>query len=111
MLILKEKNTQSIALSRRLCRADRKRFAAKICMNYLIAYYKANKLNKAIEGFKQLSGKEDSLSQHAMYLLGDSYLKTDQKVKCKKRISFLRFQQQQSYTKGNFKISICQAFL
>jgi TolA-binding protein len=33
------------------------------------SYYKANKLNKAIEGFKQLSGKEDSLSQNAMYLL------------------------------------------
>jgi tetratricopeptide (TPR) repeat protein len=36
------------------------------------AYYQANQWTKAIEGFKQLSGKEDSLSQHAMYLLGDS---------------------------------------
>ncbi len=43
------------------------------------SYYQAANYNKAIEGFKQLSGKEDSLSQHAMYLLGDSYLKVDQK--------------------------------
>ncbi|HVG41688.1 MAG TPA: tetratricopeptide repeat protein, partial [Chitinophagaceae bacterium] len=43
------------------------------------AHYQANNLDKAIEGFKQLSGKEDSLSQHAMYLLGDSYLRTAQK--------------------------------
>ena len=34
------------------------------------AYYQANNYTKAIDGFKQLSGKEDSLSQHAMYLLG-----------------------------------------
>ena len=43
------------------------------------SYYQANQLNKAIEGFKQLSGKDDSLSQHSMYLLGDAYLKTGQK--------------------------------
>src|SRR5690606_11850383 len=42
------------------------------------SYYQANQLNKAIEGFRQLSGKDDSLSQHAMYLLGDAYLKTGQ---------------------------------
>src|SRR6185503_9921093 len=44
------------------------------------SYYQSNQLNKAIEGFKQLSGKDDSLSQHAMYLLGDAYLKTGQKA-------------------------------
>ena len=42
-------------------------------------YYQAKQYPKAIEGFKQLSGKEDSLSQHAMYMLGDAYLKTGQK--------------------------------
>src|SRR5258706_3567076 len=52
------------------------------------SYYKANKLNKAIEGFKQLSGKEDSLSQNAMYLLGDAYLKTNQKANARNAFSF-----------------------
>ena len=42
-------------------------------------YYKANQLNKAIEGFKQLSSEQDSLGQNSMYLLGDCYLRTDQK--------------------------------
>ncbi len=42
-------------------------------------YYQAKQYPKAIEGFKQLSGKEDTLSQHAMYMLGDAYLKTGQK--------------------------------
>ena len=32
-------------------------------------YYQAKNYNKAIDGFKQLSGKEDSLSQGAMYML------------------------------------------
>jgi hypothetical protein len=40
----------------------------------------AGKYPKAINGFKQLSGKDDSLSQHAMYLLGDSYLKVGEKA-------------------------------
>ncbi|MDZ4796158.1 MAG: tetratricopeptide repeat protein [Bacteroidota bacterium] len=51
-------------------------------------YYQANKLSKAIDGFKQLSGKDDSLSQHAMYLLGDSYLKTGQKANARNAFLF-----------------------
>jgi hypothetical protein len=43
-------------------------------------YYHAKNWNKAIEGFKQIGGKEDSLAQNAMYLLGDAYLKTGQKA-------------------------------
>src|SRR5690606_4172770 len=43
------------------------------------SYYQTGQLPKAIEGFKQLSGREDSLSQNAMYLLGDAYLKTGDK--------------------------------
>lgn len=42
-------------------------------------YYQSKQLNKAIAGFKQLSSGQDTLSQNAMYLLGDSYLKTNQK--------------------------------
>ncbi|HEY0750065.1 MAG TPA: tetratricopeptide repeat protein, partial [Chitinophagaceae bacterium] len=51
-------------------------------------YYITNNLNKAIDGFKQLSGKEDSLSQHAMYLLGDSYLRTNQKSNARNAFLF-----------------------
>ncbi|GAA4331765.1 tetratricopeptide repeat protein [Flaviaesturariibacter amylovorans] len=52
------------------------------------SYYQANNHTKAIEGFRQLSGKEDSLSQHAMYLLGDSYLKTGQKANARNAFLF-----------------------
>lgn len=52
------------------------------------AYYQNGDFTKAIEGFKQLSGKEDSLSQHAMYLLGDSYLKTGQKANARNAFLF-----------------------
>src|SRR5690606_37750681 len=52
------------------------------------SYYQANQLNKAIEGFRQLSGKDDSLSQHAMYLLGDAYLKTGQKANARNAFLF-----------------------
>lgn len=52
------------------------------------AYYMNNNLPKAIEGFKQLSGKEDTLSQSAMYLLGDAYLKTGQKSNARNAFLF-----------------------
>lgn len=43
-------------------------------------YYDANAVEKAIEGFKQLSNEKDSLGQNSMYLLGDLYLRTNQKA-------------------------------
>lgn len=52
------------------------------------SHYQAANYNKAIDGFKQLSGKEDSLSQHAMYLLGDSYLKTGQRSNARNAFLF-----------------------
>ena len=57
---------------------------------YELSYsqYQNGEYSKAIEGFKQLSGKEDSLSQHAMYLLGDSYLKTNQKANARNAFLF-----------------------
>lgn len=57
---------------------------------YELSYscYQAKNYNKAIEGFKQLSGREDSLSQHAMYLLGDAYLKTGQKSNARNAFLF-----------------------
>lgn len=51
-------------------------------------YYQAGNMAKAIEGFKKLSGKEDALSQHAMYMLGDAYLKTGQKSNARNAFLF-----------------------
>lgn len=42
-------------------------------------YYFDKQYLKAIDQFKPLAGGDDSLSQHAMYLLADAYLKTGQK--------------------------------
>ncbi len=51
-------------------------------------YYQSQNYNKAIEGFKQLGGKDDSLAQNAMYLLGDAYLKTGQKANARNAFLF-----------------------
>ncbi|HEX9510746.1 MAG TPA: tetratricopeptide repeat protein [Puia sp.] len=51
-------------------------------------YYQTKSWNKAIEGFKQLGGKEDSLAQNSMYLLGDAYLKTGQKANARNAFLF-----------------------
>lgn len=42
-------------------------------------FYKEKELNRAIRGFKQLSGTTDSIGQYSMYLLGDCYLKIGKK--------------------------------
>lgn len=51
-------------------------------------YYSAKVWNKAIEGLKQLGGKEDSLAQNSMYLLADAYLKTNQKANARNAFLF-----------------------
>lgn len=52
------------------------------------SYYSTGNYNKAIDGFRRLSGKEDSLAQNAMYLLGDAYLKTGQKANARNAFLF-----------------------
>jgi TolA-binding protein len=52
------------------------------------SYYASGNLTKAIEGFKQLGGKEDSLAQNSMYLLADAYLKTGQKANARSAFLF-----------------------
>jgi TolA-binding protein len=51
-------------------------------------YYQAQNYKKAIDGFIQLGGKDDSLAQNAMYLLGDAYLKTGQKANARNAFLF-----------------------
>lgn len=50
--------------------------------------YNVQQYTKSIEGFKQLSEGEDSLSQNAMYLLGDAYLKSNQKANARNAFLF-----------------------
>lgn len=52
------------------------------------SYYASGNLAKAIEGFRQLGGKEDSLAQNSMYLLADAYLKTNQKANARSAFLF-----------------------
>jgi TolA-binding protein len=42
-------------------------------------YYDAQQYRKASDGFKELGGKQDTIAQNSMYLLGDSYLKLGNK--------------------------------
>ena len=51
-------------------------------------YYQTQNYKKAIDGFKQLGGKDDSLAQNAMYLLGDAYMKTGQKANARNAFLF-----------------------
>jgi tetratricopeptide (TPR) repeat protein len=51
-------------------------------------YYQQKNWKKSIEMFKPLSDGKDSLSQHAMYLLGDAYLKTNDKANAKTAFRF-----------------------
>lgn len=51
-------------------------------------YYEASNWNKAITGFKQLGGKEDSLAQNSMYLLADAYLKVNDKPSARNAFLF-----------------------
>lgn len=51
-------------------------------------FYDANLLNKAIEGFKQLSAEKDSMGQNSMYLLGDCYLRTHQKANARNAFQY-----------------------
>ncbi len=54
-------------------------------------YYDAGRLEKAIDGFKQLSDDRDSLGQNSMYLLGDCYLKTNQKANARTAFQFCAY--------------------
>ena len=51
-------------------------------------YYQTQNYKKAIDGFRQLGGKDDSLAQNAMYLLGDAYMKTGQKANARNAFLF-----------------------
>ncbi len=51
------------------------------------SYYRVNEWKNAVEKFKPLSNADDSLGQTAMYLLGDCYLKTNDKKSARNAFS------------------------
>jgi TolA-binding protein len=55
------------------------------------SYYKEEQLQKAIDGFKQLSNEKDSMGQNSMYLLGDLYLRTNQKANARTAFQYSAF--------------------
>jgi len=54
-------------------------------------YYDAGQFGKAIEGFRLLSDERDSLGQHAMYLLGDCFLRTNNKPAARSAFQFCAY--------------------
>ena len=69
-------------------------------------YYDANRLEKAIEGFKQLSGEKDSMGQNSMYLLGDCYLRTNDKANARNAFQYCAYnssnKKQQQVSRFNY---------
>lgn len=51
-------------------------------------YYTEGNNAKANEGFKQLSNERDSMGQNSMYLLGDLYLKTNDKANARSAFQY-----------------------
>jgi len=70
------------------------------------AYYKENQLDKAMEGFKQLSSEKDSMGQNSMYILGDLYLRTNQKANARNAFQYSAYngsnKKQQQISRFNY---------
>ncbi|HEY2726863.1 MAG TPA: tetratricopeptide repeat protein, partial [Parafilimonas sp.] len=74
-------------------------------------YYDAEQYKKASDGFKELGGKQDTIAQNAMYLLGDSYLKLGNKAGARNAFLFCALnstdKQQKEVSKFNYaKLSV-----
>ena len=55
------------------------RVRKEVLYEYGYTFYQLGQYSEAIDKFQQLSNQQDSLGQGAMYLLGDCYLKTNDK--------------------------------
>lgn len=78
-------------------------------MNFSFCYYQAKQYAKAVSGFKELGGKQDSLAQNSMYLLGDSYLELGQKPSARSAF-LLCIKQQQCSAKEISKFHYAKTF-
>lgn len=75
------------------------------------AYYDAEQYKQAAQGFKELGGKQDTIAQNSMYLLGDSYLKLGNKSGARNAFLFCSLNssdpQQKEVSKFNYaKLSV-----
>ena len=80
-------------------------------MNYLIVIMTRNNIKKQADGFKELGGKQDTIAQNSMYLLGDSYLKLGNKPGARNAFLFCALnstdKQQKEVSKFNYaKLSV-----
>ncbi len=74
-------------------------------------YYDAAQYKQASQGFKELGGKQDTIAQNSMYLLGDSYLKLANKSGARNAFLFCSLNssnaQQKEVSKFNYaKLSV-----
>ncbi|MEP6681701.1 MAG: tetratricopeptide repeat protein [Parafilimonas sp.] len=74
-------------------------------------YYDAEQYKKATDGFKELGGKQDTIAQNSMYLLGDAYLKLNNKAGARNAFLFCSLnssdKQQKEVSKFNYaKLSV-----
>lgn len=74
-------------------------------------YYDAEQYKNASQGFKELGGKQDTIAQNSMYLLGDSYLKLGNKSGARNAFLFCSLNstdaQQKEVSKFNYgKLSV-----
>lgn len=60
----------------------------EVMYEYSYAHYKVGNIDKAIEGFKQLSNERDSMGQNSMYLLGSLYLKKGDKANARSAFQY-----------------------
>lgn len=68
--------------------ATSEKVSKEVLYELSFCYYKENRFEEAIEGFKQLSNERDSMGQNSMYLLGDLYLQTGQKANARNAFLF-----------------------
>lgn len=74
-------------------------------------YYDAQQYKKASDGFRELGGKQDTIAQNSMYLLGDAYLKLGNKSGARNAFLFCSLNstdtQQKEVSKFNYgKLSV-----
>lgn len=70
---------ESIPFLEEFHRESRQRISREDSYQLGFAYYKTEDFSNAITHFEKVTNTEDSLAQNALYLLADSYLRTDQK--------------------------------
>lgn len=93
-------HTRALPLLREYVQQSKQASRQDIYEQSYSAYREAN-WKEAVEGFKQLSGVADSMGQHAMYLLGDAYLKLDDRAGARSAFLFCALNTHDPILRGN----------